>query len=139
MMESTTVNHNLLQLFVSETCVRCKNISHLPDVIFFLESLGPFDNILTKFNGLPSGMDKDKNLFVLFEIIESHFVASFVKNVSDIFLFGKIVGGVFWIFDADEMNEQGDWPVVGIKIEEPIFAVYFQEVSDIVVIGKSGT
>jgi hypothetical protein len=111
----------------------------LSDVIFFLESFGPIDNVFAIFNGLSSRMDKNEHLLVLFQIIEGHFVASFVKNVSDVFLFRKVVCGIFWVFDSDEMNEQGNGPVVGIKVEESIFAVNFQEVSDIVVIGKSCT
>ncbi len=77
----------------------------MSDVIFFLQSFGPLNNVLAKFNGLSSRMDKNEHLFVLFQIIEGHFVASFVKNVPDVFLFRKVVGGIFWVFDTDEMNE----------------------------------
>ncbi len=37
------------------------------------------------------------------------------------------------------MDQQGNWPVVGIKVKQSIFSVNFQKVSHIVIIRQSGT
>jgi hypothetical protein len=87
MMESTAVNYNLFEFFVSQSSVRSKNVAHLSDVIIFLQSFSSFNNIFAIFDRLSSGVYKNEHLLVLFKIIKCHFIASFIKDVSNVSLF----------------------------------------------------
>jgi hypothetical protein len=86
-MKSAAVNNNLFEFLVSQTSVRSKDVAHLSDVIFFLKSFCSFNDVLAILDSLSSGMDENEDLFVLFQIIKGHFIASFIENVSNVSLF----------------------------------------------------
>ena len=49
--------------------------------MFIFELFGPFDDVLTIFNCFLSGMHKDQDLFIIFEMVQGNIIAFFIINV----------------------------------------------------------
>lgn len=103
-MKTTTELDNIFQLSVLESGVLLQNVSHLSYVVIIFQLFRSLNDVFAIFDCLSSWVYKYQDLLVSFKIIQSHFVAFFVVNVTDVSSLWKVVVRVFWVFYTNEVN-----------------------------------
>ena len=138
MVKSYAIVYSFLQVVILDI-LNSVLVQSRFEQMFMLKLFSSLNHILTKFNGLPSRMDKHKNLLATTEMPQHHIIAFLVVYVSYISFSGDVVTWIFWVFYADEVDQKRNWPVTGIEVEKTVVPWHSHEISYVKIIGKSST
>lgn len=138
-MKTTTELDNIFEFSIFEPGVLLENVSHLSYVVIIFQLFCSLNDVFAIFDCLSSWVNKDKDLFVGFKVIKSHFVTFFVVYVSNISFLWNIVISVLWVFYTNEVNGQRYRTIVSIEVKQSLVSVNLQKISNIVIIRQGST